>query len=111
MEIDVVSRLNNLSLNQLSSADSQTRTINAFGIGAANQPEVELSPQARILQQNERDQQERASNLDQNKDATEAESLTGTDFVRVSSSVGTAARNNLSTEKATEVYRSIQDLL
>ena len=111
MEIDVVNRLNNLTFNQPPSAEKTTRPLNAFGIGRANQTEVELSPQARILQQNEQDQQQRANQLEQTSEPDSAPSSSGTEFVRVSSSVGTAARNNLSTDKATEIYQSIQDLL
>ena len=110
--------LENLSFSRERSA-SNDQPLNAFGIGTANQPEVELSPQARILQQNEQTQNERREALGQDRvpeqaeeeDANPAPVATGTDFVRISSSVGSAARNNLSTERATEVYRSIQELL
>ncbi|MCV2883582.1 hypothetical protein OE749_02570 [Aestuariibacter sp. AA17] len=89
-------------------SEAESTTV-AYGIGSANKPEVELSPQARILQQNEKQQEARRESLQQEEDNPNA--LTGDEFVRVSSSVGTAQKNNLTTEKATEVYRSIQEML
>lgn len=115
MEIGVASNLTNLAIARNSGTADSEQSLNAFGIGRANQPEVELSPQARILQQNEQVQNERQQSLQQNltgdEDSNELDNVSGTEFVRVSSSVGSAARNNLSAERATEVYQSIQDLL
>ena len=117
MEIRATNGLDNLSIAQSRNNNSSSESRpNAFGIGSANQPEVELSPQARILQQNEQTQNERreALNRDRNERDDEGEQsnqTSGNDFVRVSSSVGSAQKNNLSTDKATEVYRSIQALL
>ncbi len=95
--------------------DTAPTKVNAFGIGEANKPEVQLSPQAQILQQNEQTQAQRRQSLESNQstveDSNKAEQISGNEFVRVSSSVGSASSNNLTTEKATEVYRSIQDLL
>lgn len=96
--------------------DKSVEAPNAFGIGNTNKPEVELSPQARILQQNEQDQTARQQGLgkatEQRDDTSNSDTaISGNEFVRVSSSVGTAAKNNLTTDKATEVYRSIQELL
>ncbi|BDX08238.1 hypothetical protein [Planctobacterium marinum] len=93
--------------------------VNAFGIGQANQPEVELSPQARILQQNEANQQSLSERLAQareesqsDNDDQETESETdNSGFVRVASSEGSAQKNNIPAERAAEVYRSIQSLL
>ncbi|WJG09019.1 hypothetical protein [Aliiglaciecola sp. LCG003] len=116
MEIGVASRGINFSNDAPSNASQgQTRALNAYGIGSANQPEVQLSPQARILQQNEQTQNQRAESLTADKKAEKqpesVEELARTDFIRVSSSVGAAAKNNLTSEQATEVYRSIQELL
>lgn len=115
LEIGALSGVDNLINRQRSNAGGEGRPVNAFGIGQANQSNVELSPQARILQQNEKDQLARTQSLGQDKgtesDTSSEQEVAGTAFVRVSSSVGTAARNNLTTEKATEVYQSIQDLL
>lgn len=123
MEIGVANNLTNFGPsqpNRRTSADSEPEAPNAFGIGSANRPEVELSPQARILQQNEETNRERQQALDENlrgdqneqdDQEQEQQAISGNDFVRVSSSVGSAQRNNLTTERATEVYRSIQGLL
>ncbi|MCC2617918.1 hypothetical protein LJ739_16820 [Aestuariibacter halophilus] len=95
-------------------AEPSDSSPNAFGIGRANQPEVQLSPQARILQQNEQNDSARREALGQDRsqqDSQPSQDVAGNDYVRVSSSVGSAQRNNLTTEQATEVYRSIQDLL
>ena len=93
--------------------------VNAFGIGRANRPEVELSPQARILQQNEANQQALSDRLAkareaQANDSQQQEQDSDNDnsgFVRVASSEGSAQKNNIPAEKAAEVYRSIQSLL
>ena len=117
MEIRATNGLDNLSIAQSRNNNSSSESRpNAFGIGSANQPEVELSPQARILQQNEQTQNERREALSRDRDNGEEDneqrsSGSGNEFVRVSSSVGSAQKNNLSTEKATEVYQSIQNLL
>lgn len=113
MEIGATNSLNNLSQAQKETVNSATKTApNAFGIGAANQKEVTLSPQAQILQQNEQTQNERASASRQSSDqSSDTQQLSGNDYVRVSSSVGSAAKNNLTAEQAAQVYQSIQDLL
>lgn len=97
------------TINSAVQGETAEGSLNAFGIGSANKPEVELSPQARILQQNEAQQRERQES--QNEEQDDSNALSGNEFVRVSSSVGSAQKNNLSTEKATEVYQSIQKLL
>ncbi|MBE1300968.1 MAG: hypothetical protein GJ680_13800 [Alteromonadaceae bacterium] len=92
--------------------------VNAFGIGQANQPEVELSPQARILQQNEDDQAQRveqreareAQAEEQENQQQEQEEQSG-GFVRLSTSEGNVSRSNLEAQKAAEVYRTIQNLV
>lgn len=119
MEIGGTNRLSNLSFSQPADTSGQgEQPPNAFGIGSANQPEVQLSPQARILQQTEQNQSELREGLENARNQENGDSeentqneLSGSEFVRVSSSVGTTARNNLSTERAAEVYQSIQDLL
>lgn len=115
MEITAAKNIVNSTPSIKVVSDDAPQKVNAFGIGNANKPEVELSPQAKILQQNEQTQAERRQSLEQNSqnnDESKQDSQTsGNDFVRVSSSVGSASSNNLTTEKATEVYRSIQDLL
>lgn len=114
MEIGVNNTFNNQLLATNTSANDTPRPANAFGIGQANQADVELSPQARVLQQNEQTQAERREAAGQNSSDTEQSAdndISGTEFVRVSSSVGSAAKNNLTSEKATEVYQSIQALL
>lgn len=118
MEIGAANNITNFASSVArsnSTSASDDGQVNAFGIGSANQPTVELSPQARILQQNEASQSERASALGQD-DPTEQQDeetsqTSGTDFVRISSSVGSSSKSNLSTQRATEVYQSIQDLL
>ncbi len=88
--------------------------VNAFGIGQANQPEVELSPQARILQQNEANQAERREQFEQQQERAEQqnqEQEQDQGFVRLSTSEGNISRNNLEAEKAAEVYRTIQSLV
>lgn len=113
MEIGATNNLNSVSFVQKETANSATNTTpNAFGIGSANQKEVTLSPQAQILQQNEQTQSERSSTLGQtNVQGSNRQATSGNDFVRVSSSAGSAAKNNLTAEQAAEVYQSIQDLL
>jgi hypothetical protein len=93
-------------------AGAQDKPLVAFGIGQVNKPEVELSAQGKILQQAEQVQQVRQQSLQQPKQKNEAEqSDTTNKYIRVSSSVGNAQRNNLSADEATEIYRSIEKLL
>lgn len=82
--------------------------VNAFGIGQANQPEVELSPQARILQQNEANQEQRNSQIEEQQQQQD-EQTDG--FVRLASSEGSVSKNNLEARKAAEVYRTIQNMV
>lgn len=105
------------------SSDQEETRLNAFGIGEANKTEVELSPQARILQQTDANQRdlserleeqrqaarERAEQEQQDDQAQESNSTNG--FVSVASSEGRAQRNNLSSEKAAEVYQAISKLV
>lgn len=117
MEIRATNSLSNLKVTPSASNDNTSESRpNAFGIGSANQPEVQLSPQARILQQNEETQNQRRETFerqraDQREDEGDQPPTSNNEFVRVSSSVGSSQSNNLTTEKATELYRSIQDLL
>ena len=118
MEIPVANNLSNVTFNNSKgSTPAPEKPANAFGIGAANQPEVQLSPQARILQQTEQNQAARneafqqAQNNNDEEPSENRQEISGNEFVRVSSSVGSSQRNNLTTDRATEVYRSIQALL
>ncbi|WP_102794427.1 hypothetical protein [Bowmanella denitrificans] len=111
MEVLATNTSLNSSFRQQSVNAAEEKPV-AFGIGAG-QPKVELSPQARILQQTEQNlqaqQQTRPASQDKQQDDAEDGS---SDFVRVSSSVGPSAQsNNLSAEKATELYKSIEKML
>lgn len=108
----------NTGISKNVSSDSETESRpNAFGIGSANRPEVELSPQARVLQQTDENQrnlreqfEQQRENAQQSREDEEAvERNNG--FVRVSSSEGSASKNNLSAEKAAEVYQAISKLI
>lgn len=114
MEVLSTNQTLNATINRNSAnSDSAEGGLNAFGIGQANRPEVELSPQARILQQNEQLENERRDALERQQQNNQEETPdTRTDsFVRVSSSVGTSQRNSLTNEQATELYRAIEKLL
>ncbi|NCP63370.1 MAG: hypothetical protein GW763_02900 [Paraglaciecola sp.] len=82
MEISPLTQALNLSINPGLNQGSQSAPSNTFGIGQNSN--VELSAQAKILQQTERNQGARQSAL------TDDSAPTGNnEFVRVSSSVGT----------------------
>ncbi|WP_188691168.1 hypothetical protein [Bowmanella pacifica] len=83
----------------------------AFGVGS--ELKVELSPQAKILQQTEQNlQSQQGSRQSRQSEKQEAEAQFSNEYVRVSSSVGPSAQsNNLSADKATELYRSIEKML
>lgn len=49
--------------NSIQQDNNPNPSLNAFGIGSANSPEVEFSPQARILQQNDANQRALAEGL------------------------------------------------
>lgn len=112
-----VNSINTGISTDVSSDSAAESRPNAFGIGSANRPEVELSPQARILQQTDENQrslrerfEENRENARQQQEENEpAERNNG--YVRVSSSEGSSAKNNLSAEKAAEVYRAISKLI
>lgn len=104
---------NGISRNTDSSAESGSRP-NAFGIGSANRTDVELSPQALVLQQVDenqrslREQFEQQREDAQQRDEEQQEPVEGNNgYVRVSSSEGSTQKNNLSAEKAAEVYQAI----
>lgn len=91
---------------------------NAFGIGKENQPEVELSAQARILQQTDENQRNLRERFDEQRDGareneSDADQEQGSNdgFVRVSSSEGATQKNNLPAERAAQVYQAISRLL
>lgn len=89
-----------------------TAVNNAFGIGQANQPEVELSAQAKILQQSEQQSASRTNNTATSNAQNDAAPVSSSDFIRVSSSIGKATQSNGLTEKeALELYRSIEKLV
>lgn len=97
------------------SGNENTEQPNAFGIGKENQPEVELSPQARVLQQTDQNQRELRDGLEERRqearESQEQEQTQADGFVRLSTSEGNVSRNNLEAEKAAEVYRTIQNLV
>ena len=92
------------------SAPASGASPNAFGIGQANQPDVQLSAQAQIIQQ--REQQQPTQAAQQKPAAEESAPVSQNDFVRVSSSVGKASQSNgLSEKDAIELYKSIEKML
>jgi len=114
MDVSATSSVLNNALTTQKSSTSKTTALNAYGIGEANQPKVELSPQARILNQNAQDQQALQQNASAKKAPSEGKDdrQVNNEFVRVTSSVGEAKQsNNLSTDKATKLYRSIEKML
>lgn len=98
--------------------------VNAFGIGSANRAEVELSPQARILQQNESNQRELAQGLQEAREnAREAreEQEESANFESPAQNVSTATLEteasvpevepsppSLQSQRATSLYQSVQ---
>lgn len=113
MDIQSINPSLNAGLTRSSTNAGAEERVNAFGIGPANRPEVELSPQARILQQNEQTQNERRQALEQQSQNNEEElpDTTQNKYVRVTSSIGTAQRNSLTAEQAAELYQSIEKLI
>lgn len=111
MDISSVGNVPQLAFASTPAKPAQSDNKIAFGIG--QDKAVELSAQGKILQQAEQAQNQRTQNIQANpKDAEpKANAEQMNDFVRVSSSAGSAQRNNLSSEQATEVYRSIEKLL
>lgn len=121
MEVSTTTNILNAGFSRNVSASSREAEAgarpNAFGIGRENQPEVQLSPQARILQQNEenatqlreglQDQRERAN--DQQEQEEQEQQTSG--FVRLSTSEGDVSRSRIEAEKAAEVYRTVQGLV
>lgn len=109
------------------------RPLNAFGIGEANRPEVEISAQGRVLQQIDANQQELRRSIESIREArqeqegnTPANAANGaqtgansnntteagnTGFVRLATSEGSVQRNNVTAERAAEVYRTISGLV
>jgi hypothetical protein len=104
MEISPRAQALNLSVTAGLNQGSQSAPTNNFGIGQNSN--VELSAQAKILQQTERNQGARQSAATNDSAPT-----SNNEFVRVSSSVGTDQKNNLSNEQALKIYRSIEKLL
>jgi hypothetical protein len=110
MEISPRTQQLNLGLSLGPDRVIQSAASNTFGIGQNSN--VELSAQAKILQQTERNQAARQNALTNDSAALDTtEPANNKEFVRVSSSVGTDQRNNLSNEQALKIYRSIEKLL
>lgn len=107
MDIPVTNTVINAGIRREATTSAGQEAPNAFGIGAANQPEPQLSPQARILQQNEQQNRERQESFEQNQE----DNGRNDGFIRVSGSEGSTQKGNLSAEKAAEIYRSIEALL
>lgn len=115
MEVSATTNVINAGINRNTSqaADAETQP-NAFGIGNANRPEVELSPQARVLQQNDANQQNTRQQASQQRSESNDEQeppQRNDGFVRVSSSEGSTQKNNLASEKAVEVFQAISRLV
>ena len=110
MEISATNSLINSTI--VPKTTGETAAPNAYGIGQANQPKVELSPQGKILQQTEQ-ALKAAQPVNDNKAAQpEEKEPIAQDFVRVSSSIGKGAQSNaLTSEQALDVYRSIEQYL
>lgn len=120
--IGTLNRVSSTNTSQTAALDSGFQQasdfaapVNAFGIGQANQPEVELSPQARILQQNEADQAQRIEQRESREAQTEEQETQQQEqsggFVRLSTSEGNISRSNIEAQRAAEVYRTIQNLV
>lgn len=110
MEISNSARAINSSLTSASEADnSRANTSTNFGIGQPRQNEVELSPQARVLQQTEQNQR----NAQQSVQEARAELDPPTnEFIRITSSIGRSSQSNrLTSEQALDMYRSIEKLI
>ena len=110
------------SLNASIQQDNDNNVpVNAFGIGRANQPDVQLSPQARILQQNDANQRALAEGLQEARDAvrdTQEETVT-VQSPAPDASVATleteapapepqTSTTNLQAQRATSLYQSVQ---
>lgn len=127
MEITATVESINAGISQTNreSTESDPRQ-NAFGIGSENKPEIELSAQARILQQvdqNQRELQERfdeqrAAAREQEREAQQQEArnnlLTGqqsdnnaNSFPSTVSDSQQDNRNSPSAERATDLYQTI----
>jgi|GEM_PF-2769288 len=136
MEITAtVSSINTgITTNATDPSEQEETRPNAFGIGEANRTEVELSPQARILQQTDANQRELSERLEQQRQAARdrAEQAREDDNAQTSiieaaanatSNENSTQRSNLSqranlsqrtntnAERATEVYQTISKLV
>lgn len=110
MDLSSIGNTQQLAVASAPLKPAQSASNIAFGL--AQDRTVELSAQGKILQQTEQAQAQRTATSGLNAEAqNELDTAKFSDFVRVSSSVGTAQKNNLSSEQATEVYRSIEKLL
>lgn len=118
MEVSAtVTQLNAGFTRSNESAEETEEGLNAFGIGAANRPEIELSPQARILQQTEQNYLARQEAIDQAREERRQEQENDANengaesFLPDTDTKGGLQRQNTYAERATELYRSIENLL
>lgn len=102
---------NTKSLTTSNTGSQGNSKLANFGIGQENSAEVELSPQARILQQNEQAQQQSQQSQSSVKNNKEPEPASN-EFIRVSSSIGRSSQGTrMTSEEALDAYRSIEKLL
>lgn len=94
---------------QVQSVSASSNVVNAQPLTE----QVELSPQAKLLQQNEQLNQARQDSLFANpQDEKKSESEPNLDSVRISSSIGEAASSvGLTEQEAIKLYQSIKELL
>ncbi|MDF2177908.1 hypothetical protein P2G88_06555 [Aliiglaciecola sp. CAU 1673] len=110
--ISTTQALNNGISRQIAGGSTES-TSNAFGIGAANQEPVQLSPEAVVLQRAEQGRVENRLQVpSENPTRAEEEETQENESVRVSTSLGQSAQSGgLTAEKATALYRSIERML
>jgi len=110
VEISNSARAINSSLASSSEGgNSRPTTSPNYGIGQPRQTEVELSPQARILQQTEQNQRNAQQAV---REAQSEVAAPSNEFIRITSSIGrTSQSNRLSSEEALDMYRSIEKLV
>lgn len=115
-----------ISRNVTGTSEQEETRLNAFGIGEANRAEVELSPQARILQQTDANQRELRERLEEQRQAArdtadqarEDEATQQSNGIKGFAGIGTSEnsetnvqRNNLRSEKAAGVYQAVAKLV
>ena len=118
MEISTSLAQLNVGLTRLSADQEPTEEeVNAFGIGAANRPQVELSPQARILNEINRVNSVRQDALDEQLTAQNNTEEGGentdpfnTDSFVTAEEERNAAATNSQNQRAIGLYQSIGNL-